>query len=155
MKHWIERYCVAHKADFQKQYPSAFKDGHYSPPILPKTKTANGLTLFIMNFLKWNGWRATRINTVGRSVDRIKVEESGSRFREKKWIKGSTRKGTADISATIRGRSVMMEIKAGEDRPSVDQILEQALERKAGGIYEFIKTPDDFFELYDSLTEQQ
>jgi hypothetical protein len=67
-------------------------------------------------------------------------------------MKSTTRKGTADISATIRGRSVMIEIKTGRDKPSDKQLEEQQRERSAGGIYEFISTPEEFFALYDSLT---
>ena len=45
----------------------------------------------------------------------------------------------------------MIEIKVGSDRPREDQLLEQIRERKAGGIYEFIKTPEEFFSLYNSI----
>jgi hypothetical protein len=68
-----------------------------------------------------------------------------------RYIPGTTRKGTADISATIRGKSVMIEIKVGRDKPSPYQLAEQQKERAAGGIYEFVSGPDEFFSLYDSL----
>jgi len=45
----------------------------------------------------------------------------------------------------------MLEIKIGKDRASPYQIAEQERERKAGGCYEFISTPEQFFVLYDSL----
>lgn len=35
-----------------------------------------------------------------------------------KWVKGTSTAGTADISATIAGRSVKIEIKIGADRQS-------------------------------------
>jgi hypothetical protein len=99
----------------------------------------------------WHEHRATRINSTGRLIDGLEKQPSGAILTTKKWIPGSTRKGTADISATILGRSVMMEIKIGKDRASDYQIVEQQRERKAGGIYEFISTPEQFFQLYDSI----
>jgi hypothetical protein len=73
-----------------------------------------------------------------------------------KFIPSATRKGTADISATIRdkngiGRSIMIEIKVGKDKASQYQLDEQKKERQAGGIYEFISTPEQFFTLFDSI----
>jgi hypothetical protein len=133
-----ERYNAAHKAWFQEQYPNAWKDNLYSPPPMPTISKANGLTKYITNFLFWKGHRATRVNVQGRIV-------------KGKWISSTTRKGTADISATIKGRSVMIEIKVGSDRARPDQLLEQERERRAGGIYEFISKPEQFLELYDKV----
>lgn len=45
----------------------------------------------------------------------------------------------------------MWEIKCGSDRPRPEQIKEQERERRAGGQYEFIKTIEEFFEVYDRL----
>jgi hypothetical protein len=146
-----ERYFKAHEMWFKESYPHAYKDGYYLTPKIPKIETANGLTTFICNFLSWYGHRATRINVSGRLVDAVEKQPSGARVGVKKWIPSSTRKGTADISATIKGRSVMIEIKVGSDRPREDQLKEQIRERNAGGIYEFIKDTDQFFNLYDNL----
>ena len=73
-----------------------------------------------------------------------------------RWIHSTTRKGTADISATIRdkngiGRSLMIEIKIGSDKASIHQLAEHAKERAAGGIYEFVSTPEQFFAIFDTL----
>lgn len=135
---WKERYYEAHYKHTIERTPSVVKDGHYCNPALPKVQTANGLTQFICNYINWMGYRATRISTTGRQV--------GGR-----WIYGTTRKGTADIGATIKGRAVQIEIKVGKDRPSEYQLKEQEKERKSGGIYEFVSNPDQFFELYDSI----
>lgn len=93
---------------------------------------------------------------MGRLIDGVEKQPSGAKIGVKKWLPSSTRKGTADISATIKnangiGLSVMIEIKVGRDKPRPDQLSEQIRERKAGGIYEFIGTPDEFFELYDKI----
>ena len=144
-------YQVAHEKWFMEKYPSAYKDGFYLEPKIPKVDTANGLTTFICNYLSWKGHRATRINVSGRLVDGVEKQPSGAKVGVKKWIPSSTRKGTADISATINGRSVMIEIKVGRDKPRPDQLSEQIRERNAGGIYEFIGTPEQFFVLYDNI----
>ena len=132
------RYSAAHKIWFAQNYPVAFKDGFYAEPKMPVVSTANGLTTFITNYLNWLGHRATRINVSGRKVG-------------DKWIRSSTRKGTADISATVKGKSVMIEIKVGRDKPSEDQLKEQTKERSAGGIYEFVSSVDEFFIIYDNI----
>lgn len=145
------RYLEAHRLWFMQQYPQTFKDGHYCPPKMPDVTKSNGLTTFIINYITWIGYRATRINTMGRLVSEPQRQASGISLMTKKYIKSSTRKGTADVSSTIRGRSVMFEIKTGKDRPSEYQLAEQARERKAGGIYEFISTPEQFLQIIDSL----
>jgi hypothetical protein len=134
---WKERYRAAHRLHFARKYPAAMATGYFTANM-PNVNKANGLTTLILNFLEWSGHRATRISSAGRVVNG-------------RYIPGTTRKGTADISATIKGRSVMIEIKVGRDRPSEYQLAEQARERAAGGIYEFISTPDQFFELYETL----
>ena len=135
---WQQRYFDAHYKHTKERTPSIVNDGHYFTPKIPDVTKANGLTQFICNYINWMGYRATRISTTGRQV--------GGR-----WIYGTTRKGTADISATINGKAIMIEIKVGKDRPSEYQLKEQAKERAAGGIYEFISTPEQFFELYDKV----
>ena len=108
----------------------------------PKVETANGLTTFIENYIIWDGYRATRISSSGRVVGG-------------KYIKGRTRKGAADLSATINGRSAMFEVKVGKDKPSEYQLREQQMERAACGIYEFIYTPEQFIEVYNKILRNE
>jgi len=133
-----QRYNQAHLHWQEHKYPEAFKSGFTHDPAMPVVTKANGLTNFICNYLNWMGHRATRINVSGRKV-------------KDKWIRSTTRKGTADISATINGKSVMIEIKIGKDKASEHQLAEQIKERNAGGIYEFISSVDEFFLLYDKI----
>ena len=135
---WRIRYNTAHYNYTCQRAPNVVRDGFYTGPTLPKVATANGLTQFICNFINWSGYRATRINTMGRMVNG-------------RWIHSTTRKGSADISSTIKGRSVMWEVKVGRDRPRPEQLAEQAKERAAGGMYEFISTPEQFFAIFDTL----
>lgn len=129
------RYQQAHELNFN---PVAHAAGHYFAPKMPDCNKSNGLQLAIQNFLKWNGHRATRISSAGRKVNG-------------KWIPGPTRKGSSDVSSTINGRSCMFEIKVGKDVASEYQLREQELERKSGGVYEFVKTFDEFLTIYDKI----
>lgn len=131
-------YNQAHADWFRKEYQLTFAAGHYTPPLFPKVATANGLTRYITQFLTWKGHRATRISSAGRVVGG-------------KYIKGNTRRGAADISSTINGRSVQWEIKIAGDRPSEFQLREQKLEEAAGGKYYFVKTAEQFLHVYESL----
>jgi hypothetical protein len=45
----------------------------------------------------------------------------------------------------------MVEIKVGKDKPSPEQLKEQAKERAAGGMYEFVNSPDDFLTIYNQM----
>jgi hypothetical protein len=148
---WRSRYTTAYRAYQDETAPSMVKDHGYIATTFLKTATANGLTQAICKFLLWSGHRATRINVTGFLEKGAETQPSGTVLTVNKWRKSSTRKGTADISATIRGRAVMIEIKVGRDRPSEAQLKEQALERKAGGVYEFIHTIEEFFTWYDGF----
>lgn len=136
--HCKQRFYKSHETNFKIEYPQAYAAGKYVLPAIPDCNKANGLTQAIVKVLLWEGHRATRVMSSGRMV-------------KGKYIHGTTRKGAADVSATIKGRSCMFEIKVGNDKPSEFQLREQALERKAGGKYEFISSLDQFFEWYDKF----
>lgn len=160
MNEWKKRYAKKYSEWQLITYPSGSKDHGTLPPNYPKVATSNGLMRAICDYLKWEGWRATRINNIGRTINIREVGKGaygglGGTFNETKHIHSATRNGTADISATIKGRSVMLEIKIAPDKPRESQLREQELERKAGGIYEFIYSMDEFFELYDKVINNQ
>ena len=134
---WRERYAEAYRKHHASKYPAAMATGYFMPKF-PRVTKANGLTTLIENYLLWSGWRATRVSSAGRVVNG-------------RYIPGRTRKGTADISSTIKGRSVMWEVKVGRDRPSKEQFEEQAREIAAGGLYYFVSTPEQFFQILDTL----
>lgn len=133
-----QRYQQAHEKWFATEYPNAYRNGHYAAPKMPQVAKANGLTKFIENFVNWSGYRATRVSTTGRKIG-------------DKWIKGTTRRGTSDLSCTIKGKTLMLEIKIGRDKPSEHQLKEQERERKAGGIYEFCCSAEEFFNIFDKV----
>lgn len=138
---YVKRYRDAKYAYEQIEFPNWIKEGHFLEPIMPDTTTANGLTNFITQYLNWCGQRATRISSAGRVV-------------KGKYIPSTTRKGSADISSTINGKSVMFEVKCGSDRPSPAQLKEQAKERKAGGEYFFTHSVEEFFRQLDGMSKQ-
>jgi len=70
--------------------------------------SANELTKSVIAFLQFNGCQAERINTMG--VYRKKYRTDGVAIGGQ-WTKGTGTPGSADISATIKGRSVKIEIK--------------------------------------------
>lgn len=153
LDYWKQRYTEAYDEYQHREFPAASKDFGTLPPKYPDVRTSNGLTRFICDFIKFKGFRATRVNTQGRMVECTTREESGAVFMDKKWITSSTRKGTADVSSTILGRTVMFEVKVGDDQPRVNQLKEASRERKAGGVYEFVYSPDDFLIIFDGLID--
>lgn len=129
---------------------------------LPKTeyneRSANGLTKCILDFLNLSGHQAERINTMGRMLDNRKtytdVIGRTKTIGSTKYIPTTGTKGSADISATINGRSVKIEVKWGADRQSKDQKEYQEQIERAGGHYYIAKTFDSFFEWYQQFIKE-
>lgn len=109
------------------------------PPQSYRDDTANGLTRCVVDFVRSHGGQAERINTTGVP------EQRGGRIV---WRKSNTTKGSADVSATIAGRSVKIEIKIGADRQSEAQRRYQAAVERAGGLYFIAKDFTSFVEWY-------
>jgi hypothetical protein len=106
-------------------------DGLIPKPKFPDTKKANGLTRFVIDMINWSGGYANRISSAGRVVNG-------------RYIPGTTRKGTADIHAIIKGHHFSIEIKVGRDRMSEWQEQERERVRNAGGNYLIVADPDSF-----------
>lgn len=117
-------------------------------------KTANGLTRCIIDFLTFSGWQAERITNTGRMIDRRRtytdVLGHKKQIGSMEWVKGTGTAGTADISATIAGRSVKIEVKIGRDRQSTAQSIYQKKIEASGGIYFIATNMQDFLERYYS-----
>lgn len=127
---------------------------NYPPNYIPKTmyndSTANGLTKAICDYINLHGYQAERINTMG--VAREKKTTAGKVIGVT-WTKGTTTAGSADISATIKGRSVKIEVKIGKDRQSEAQKRYQEMIERAGGTYIIAKDFDSFVEWYNQFIE--
>jgi hypothetical protein len=121
-------------------------------------KTANGLTKCIIDWIKANGYQAERISNTGRYIDNSKIVTDSMGFQKKigsgQYIKGTGTNGTADISATIKGRSIKLEVKIGADRQSEAQKKYQIDIERAGGIYIIVKDFDEFMNFYKKFIEQ-
>ena len=119
-------------------------------------KTANSLTKAIVKWINLNGYQAERISTSGRWVDNSKVVTDVLGNQKKigsgKYIKGSGTKGSADISATIKGRSIKIEVKM-KDKQSEAQIEYQKAIERAGGIYFIAKDFTSFYQFYSTLVK--
>jgi hypothetical protein len=136
-------------------YPNVPKYALSTPKY--EDKTANGLTKCIIEFLQLSNHQAERINTMGRPIDnRKQVTDVIGRTKtigSMTWGKSTATKGSADISATIQGRSVKIEVKIGADRQSQDQKIYQANIEKSGGKYWIAKNFDDFIKKYDDFLD--
>ena len=114
--------------------------------------TANELTRCIIDYIEYKGGQAERINTTGIPIDsRRQVTDITGRTRNigsLTWRPSGSTVGSADISATINGRSVKIEVKIGKDRQSEAQRrYQQAIER-AGGLYYIARNFTEFHSWY-------
>lgn len=132
--------------ELKQKYPS-FPD-HCIPVPKYSDKTANGLTKCVKDFLNLSGHQAERISSSGRMIDNTKIvtDVIGRRrtIGSMQYIKGTSTNGTADISATIKGKSVKIEVKIGKDRMSQAQEKYKNDILRAGGVY-FVATDFDMF----------
>lgn len=114
--------------------------------------TANGLTSCVCDYLKFAGWQAERINTMGVARANYKIDpHTGKRIGDAvgvTWTKGGSTPGSADISATIHGRSVKIEVKMKDRQSEAQKQYQQAIEA-AGGQYWLIHNMTEFFQQYD------
>lgn len=118
--------------------------------------SANELTKTIIRFIQLNGYQAERINTMGRFIGPKKYTDFDGRERtigKGKYIPTTGTKGSADISATIAGRSVKIEVKYGKDRQSDAQKQYQASIEQAGGTYIIARDVDGFIDWFDKFLE--
>jgi hypothetical protein len=126
---------------------------------IPKTdwtdNSANALTKCVIAWIQFNGGQAERISSQGQYREGAKIQVgSGIMAHTKqlpgKWTPGQSTKGTADISATIRGRSVKIEIKQKDKQSEAQKQYQQAIEN-AGGVYIIVRDFDSFVVWYDNF----
>jgi hypothetical protein len=120
-------------------------------------KTANKLTSCIISWIRLHGYQAERINVTGRQIDKRQTYTDclGNQrtIGSLQWIPTSGTKGSADISATIAGRSVKIEVKVGRDYQRPDQIKYQRDIEKSGGLYFIASTFELFHTWYITTFE--
>lgn len=136
--------------DQQRKHPNT--PAKYLAPFKYRDDTANGLTRCIVDYIRLQGGQAERINTTGIPQDtRQQVTDILGRTRtigSVTWRTGGGTRGSADISATIQGRSVKIEVKIGKDRQSDAQRQYQAAIEAAGGLYYIAKNFTEFVNWY-------
>ena len=135
----------------RRKYPNI--PDHALPKIKYSDRTANGLTKCIIDFLRLQGWQAERISTTGRYLDQSKtyIDVLGHHrvIGTGKWIPTSGQKGSADISATIAGQSVKIEIKIRDKQSPAQKEYQRQIEQ-SGGIYLLVRSWRDFAKWYKS-----
>jgi F0F1-type ATP synthase alpha subunit len=116
--------------------------------------TANGLTKCVIDYINLSGGQAERISNTGRYIDesRIVTDVLGNRKKigSGKYIKGTGTNGTADISATFKGKSIKIEIKMKDKQSEVQKEYQQSIER-AGGIYFICHNFDEFLDKFNTF----
>ena len=140
--------------DKRDKYPSIPES--YIPLTDWNDNSANALTKCVIAWITYMGGQAERISSQGQYREGKKIQVgtgtlSHSKQLPGKWTPGQSTKGTADISATIKGRSVKIEIKYGKDRQSDVQKEYQAAIERAGGVYIIVRTFDEFVEWYQKF----
>jgi hypothetical protein len=118
---------------------------NYIVKTVYKDQTANGLTKAICDWINLHGYQAERINTMGTAREK---KTTGGKVIGVTWTRGTSTAGSADISATIKGRSVKIEVKIGRDRQSEAQKRYQEMIERAGGTYYIARDFDEFVEFY-------
>ena len=107
------------------------------PSTAVSESNANNLTKAICNFINAMGGHANRINTVG-------IYDA----KRKAYRKGTTIKGTSDIIALYKGKSLHIEVKYGNDRLIKEQIAYLDLINSCGGYTHVARNIDSFFEWF-------
>ncbi|MEY2702113.1 MAG: hypothetical protein RLY43_746 [Bacteroidota bacterium] len=141
-----------HKQFTLAKFPSfAGKEFAISTPnCIKQVNTTNGLTKCIIAYIRLHGWQAERISTSGRVIDRTKVVSDCighlKRIGSMEYIPGTGTKGSADVSATIAGQSIKIEVKnkKTKDKQSGAQKEYGATIDLSGGVY-FLATDFDMF----------
>ena len=114
--------------------------------------TANSLTKCIKSYIQVTGGQCERCSNTGRPIDRTKtftdVTGHVRTIGRVEWIPGTGTNGSADLSGTIAGRSVKIEVKLGADRQSKAQCEYQKAIESAGGLYFIAKDFDSFLNWY-------
>lgn len=131
------------------------------PDYVVRTKyndsTANGLTKCVIDYINLSGGQAERISNTGRYIDEsiIVTDVLGNRKKigTGKYIKGTGTNGTADISATFKGKSIKIEIKMKDKQSEAQKEYQQSIER-AGGIYFICHNFEEFLDKFNTFANQ-
>lgn len=145
----LKQLAMDRKRENNPSFPVA-----YLPEPVFTDKTANGLTKCVVAWIQLHDGQAERISNMGKYVDESKIVTDVLGHKRKigsgKYIKGQGTLGTADVSATIKGKSVKIEIKMA-DKQSEAQAKYQANIERAGGIYFIVHNFNEFVEKWKQI----
>lgn len=151
----IQKLKDLYMLDARKKHPNV----PYLYPYPYHDRTANALTKCIIDYIKLSGYQAERISVTGRLINKQKIVTDVLGHKRLvgsvKYIKSSMQPGTADISATINGRSIKIEIKKNRDKQSDAQKKYQQEVERAGGIYVIIHNFDEFIDFFERLITEK
>jgi len=106
----------------------------------------------ILYFAKVESFQAERIKVKANRIDNRTSYIDSVGFKKTigsvTWAKSSMQAGSADMSCTIKGRSVKVEIKIGKDFQKLNQKQYQKQVELAGGIYWIIRSFQEFYDKY-------
>ena len=149
-KSGVKTLLMLKEAEAKNKYPNVPTYALNTSKVI--VSTANGLTKAIIDYIRLSGGQAERISCEGRVIDARKTyTDCIGRIKTIgtiKRVKSTSTIGTADISATIKGRSVKIEVKIGNDKQSEAQKQYQKNVENAGGVYFIAKDFQTFFEWY-------
>lgn len=144
------------------------KANHPSVPkyAIPKPKytdkNSNSLSRCVIDWINLNGFQAERINSMGRQLDNRKtVTDVIGRQRtvgSVTWIKGTGQTGTADISSTILGHSIKIEIKCSATKDNHQSQAQKEYQKKieqAGGTYIIVRTFEEFYNWFNEFIKEE
>lgn len=133
---------------WQKDCSKTKMPADYVPKTKFSDKTANGLEKAICAYINLNGGMAERRKNSGRVIDDRKVVEDfmGNKrvLGSTRYIPGTGRNGTSDVSGIWKNKPIAIEVKIGKDRQSQAQKDYQHDFEKAGGIYIIAKDWNSF-----------
>ena len=128
----------------------------YLPKVLYSDATSNGLTKCVIDYITLRGYHAERINSTGAVKDNrttsTDVLGNVRTIGSVQWIKSNTQTGTADVSATIQGRTVKIEIKCKATGDNIQSEAQKNYQRQienAGGTYLIVRTFEDFYNWFN------
>jgi hypothetical protein len=125
-------------AEARLKHPT-MAEAHLAPRTFRDDK-AGPLTICIVKYITLKGGFASRISNQGTYNQKLR-----------RYIRGTARKGLADIMGTFRGLSLHIEIKAGKDRQSDEQKRIESEIKRSGGLYYLARDFTTFKQWFDNI----
>ncbi|GAA4416749.1 hypothetical protein GCM10023187_48490 [Nibrella viscosa] len=127
----LQHLCQLKQNHQKRRYPNV--PDHARPKPKYSDKTANSLTVCVVDWLQLNGHFASRLSSTGTYRNDLQ-----------KFVASQQRSGLPDVLAVVAGAAVFVEIKAGKDRLSSVQ-KEVIDELKQAGARVYVASSFDAF----------